>query len=85
MKIFAAKDCALYLRPSSFAEKVATFLQEAPNVQPITVPDIEVFENEAEAPIYAYSKTWEEGKDDPWLVFHTSGTTGLLFTRVFSD
>ncbi|KAL8829946.1 MAG: hypothetical protein Q9191_001718 [Dirinaria sp. TL-2023a] len=23
-----------------------------------------------------YTKSWEEGKDDPWLVFHTSGTTG---------
>jgi hypothetical protein len=25
---------------------------------------------------------WEEGKDDPWLVFHTSGTTGSSFLRV---
>ncbi|CAG8961237.1 hypothetical protein HYFRA_00013293 [Hymenoscyphus fraxineus] len=26
---------------------------------------------------YKCNQTWEEGKDDPWIMFHTSGTTGL--------
>jgi len=26
---------------------------------------------------FPYTKTWEQAKDDPWLTFHTSGTTGL--------
>lgn len=48
----------------------------------MTVPEIDEFMKETEAPIYTYTKAWEEGKDDPWLVFHTSGTTGSSFLRV---
>lgn len=58
------------------SDTVATVLQEAPHLQAITVPGIDVFMNEATAPTYTYPLSWEEGKDDPWLVFHTSGTTG---------
>jgi hypothetical protein len=32
---------------------------------------------EEEAPVFTYLKSWEEGRDDLWLVFHKSGTTGL--------
>lgn len=32
---------------------------------------------EKEAAPSNYPKTWDDGADDPWLVFHTSGTTGL--------
>jgi acyl-coenzyme A synthetase/AMP-(fatty) acid ligase len=59
------------------AEPVAAVLKEAPHVQAITVPDLGVFVKEDPAPRYTYSKSWEEAKDDPWVVFHTSGTTGL--------
>lgn len=58
------------------AEPIAAVLKEAPHVQAITVPDLSVFVNEDPAPTYTYSKSWEEAKDDPWVVFHTSGTTG---------
>jgi hypothetical protein len=26
----------------------------------------------------SYTKSWEEAKDDPWLIFHTWGTTGTF-------
>ncbi|KAJ5715912.1 uncharacterized protein N7483_013093 [Penicillium malachiteum] len=48
----------------------------ASHIQTITVPPLEQFLNETEATSVNYSKTWEEEQDDPWLVFHTSGTTG---------
>ncbi|OQE20888.1 hypothetical protein PENFLA_c015G05828 [Penicillium flavigenum] len=75
-RILEAKSCALYLRPSSLETHVGVALKEAPHIQAITVPEIDEFMKETEAPIYTYPKSWEEGKDDPWLVFHTSGTTG---------
>ncbi|KAJ5391006.1 AMP-binding enzyme [Penicillium cataractarum] len=75
-RILSAKSCKIYLRPTSMADKVAGLLKEAPAFRVVTVPEIDEFMKEEEAPTFTYSKSWEEGKDDPWLVFHTSGTTG---------
>ncbi|RAL10367.1 putative AMP-binding enzyme [Aspergillus homomorphus CBS 101889] len=77
LRIFRQKSCTLYLRPATMAEHVATILREAPEIQTLTVPELGEFLREAEAAPYTYSKTWEEGKDEPWIVFHTSGTTGF--------
>ncbi|OOG00366.1 hypothetical protein ASPCADRAFT_158331 [Aspergillus carbonarius ITEM 5010] len=76
LRILETKGCTVYLRPLSMAAPVEAILQNAPHIQTITVPDTEAFMQEAEAAPINYSKTWEEGKADPWLVFHTSGTTG---------
>ena len=76
LKIFDKKGCNIYLRPESMATKVNEVVQKAPNIQVITVPDIQDFMQEQTAEPFIYPKTWHEGKDDPWLVFHTSGTTG---------
>ncbi|CAG8909802.1 unnamed protein product [Penicillium egyptiacum] len=75
-RILDAKSCAVYLRPPSLEQHVGAALKEAPHIQAITVPETHEFMKETEAPTYTYPKSWEEGKDDPWLVFHTSGTTG---------
>ncbi|KAJ6023984.1 hypothetical protein N7540_004781 [Penicillium herquei] len=78
LKIFEKKGCTVYLRPEEMAESVAGILKDerALHIQTITVPPLEQFLNEEEATPVNYPKTWEEGHDDPWLVFHTSGTTG---------
>ncbi|XRM40652.1 hypothetical protein ABZX51_003961 [Aspergillus tubingensis] len=76
LHILEKKGCTVYLRPSSMEAPVAEILKAAPHVQTVTVPDIEAFMQEAEAEPINYSKTYEEGRADPWLVFHTSGTTG---------
>jgi hypothetical protein len=74
--ILNAKRCTLYLRPSSMADHVGTILRDTPHVQVITVPDLEDFMQESESVPFTYPESWEAGQHDPWLVFHTSGTTG---------
>jgi acyl-coenzyme A synthetase/AMP-(fatty) acid ligase len=64
-------------------DHVTAILQGTSHIQTIEVPDIAQFFREDEAEAVNYSKTWEEGKDDPWLVYHTSGTTGTLPCRSF--
>ncbi|KAJ5630280.1 uncharacterized protein N7484_010380 [Penicillium longicatenatum] len=76
LQIFEKKGCTLYLRPEEMAESVAGILKDTSHIQPITCPSLEHFLNETEAVPVNYPKSWVEGKDDPWLVFHTSGTTG---------
>ncbi|KAK2734199.1 putative NRPS-like protein biosynthetic cluster [Myotisia sp. PD_48] len=76
LRILEKTKCKLYLRPSEVAGQVDSILQKAPHIVQITVPGTEEFLRDDEAAPLVYSKTWDEGKDDPWLVFHTSGTTG---------
>jgi Tat protein secretion system quality control protein TatD with DNase activity len=74
--ILSKTKCQVYIRPSSMAEFVGAILEDAPNIQQITAPDLESLLQETAAEPYIYPKTWEEGKNDPWLVAHTSGTIG---------
>ncbi|KAJ5759629.1 hypothetical protein N7520_006785 [Penicillium odoratum] len=71
LQILEKKGCTLYLRPDEMTEPVAGILKGTSHIKPITIPALEYFLNDTEA-----SPSWAEGKDDPWLVFHTSGTTG---------
>ncbi|KAJ0413539.1 hypothetical protein BJY00DRAFT_58408 [Aspergillus carlsbadensis] len=76
LRILEKKHCTIYLRPASMADHVAGIIQRAPHVETVEVPGIEEFFREDTAVDIPYTKTWGEGKDDPWLVYHTSGTTG---------
>lgn len=76
LRILEKTNCKFYLRPAEMAGPVDAILQGASHVEQITVPGSEEFLKDDEAPPVVYSKSWDEGKDDPWLVFHTSGTTG---------
>lgn len=78
LRILEKKGCTLYLRPEEMTDSVAGMLKGTSHIQPITIPALEHFLNETEASPVNYPKSWAEGKDDPWLVFHTSGTTGMI-------
>lgn len=74
--ILKKTQCKVYIRPSSMAQVVSAILEDTPHIQQITAPDPDSLLQETRAEPYVYPKTWEEGKKDPWLVAHTSGTTG---------
>lgn len=62
------------------ASHVDAILQGAPGIRTVTGPELEELFQETEAEPHVYKKSWEEAKDDPWLIFHTSGTTGQTIT-----
>jgi acyl-coenzyme A synthetase/AMP-(fatty) acid ligase len=76
LHILEKKNCTIYLRPSSMASTVDAIVHGIPGIRTVTAPELDELFQETEAEPYVYNKSWEEGKDDPWLVFHTSGTTG---------
>ena len=59
---------------------VDEILRDAPDISTLTAPELNELFQDTEAPTYKYSKSWVEGKNDPWLVFPTSGTTGMSST-----
>lgn len=46
------------------------------NLDTLAVPELTEWLKDEEARPFLYTKTWAEAKADPWLIFHTSGTTG---------
>lgn len=51
--------------------------REKPGLKLFTVPSFEFWLDVKGVKHYAYNKTFEEAKDDPLFVIHTSGTTGM--------
>ena len=76
LHILAAKECTLYIRPECMAAAVDTVVQHRTSIRIVVAPDLGEMLQETHANPVIYEKSWQEGKDDPWLVFHTSGTTG---------
>lgn len=49
----------------------------------IVIPDLEDLLDQIKAPHYPYEKTFGEAKNDPYVVLHTSGTTGTAVRTSF--
>ena len=76
LHILSKTACSIYVRTEDMAAIVDDLAQHKPDLQTITAPQISELMQDAPADIFPYAKSWKDGKDDPWLVFHTSGTTG---------
>jgi acyl-CoA synthetase (AMP-forming)/AMP-acid ligase II len=70
----ATKSKAIvYASPlASVAEEIHKY---RPEIEQIQAPELDVWFNEEISPVYPYTKSYEEAKNDPAVIFHTSGTT----------
>jgi acyl-CoA synthetase (AMP-forming)/AMP-acid ligase II len=69
-------DCKLWILPSQRLGNVDQVLEKRPmTVRPL--PELLELLDEGDVPIYAYMKTFDEARQDPFVVLHTSGSTGL--------
>jgi len=49
---------------------------------PVEVPELGAWLCNEESRAFTYEKDWEEASSRPWLILHTSGTTGqMLLSR----
>ena len=65
-ELFTTKD---YNIPGEVAENIAIPIIHAPNLKEMLAGD--------EPRKYPFTKPWEKAMSDPFLVLHTSGSTGL--------
>lgn len=75
--LLASADCRFLLHTSQDSEQVKPLIQANPNIKSVLVPEVEVWLDADPVAPYPSPKSWNDAKDDPWLIFHTSGTTGL--------
>ena len=47
-------------------------------IKGVKAPPLGDWITETKAEPYPYEKSWDEAKDDPWIIFHSSGTTGMM-------
>ncbi|MCJ1313972.1 hypothetical protein MMC25_007652 [Agyrium rufum] len=77
--------CTTYLHARDLGRSIRSIIELRPNVKTWEVPDLNTWLFSEEAPAFQYTKTWETAKSEPWLIFHTSGTTGLPKPVVYTN
>lgn len=75
-RILEQKNCTVFLHATTHSSDVKDVVDIEPKIVSLEVPKLDDFLTDELAEEVSYTKTWNEGKDDPWLCFHTSGTTG---------
>lgn len=63
---------------------IESLISERATMRRVSVPEMHEWVSEEEAQSYSYEKSWDEAKQDPWIIFHTSGTTGTLGFQLWS-
>ena len=80
-----ATSCQHYLCAPESKPIADSVIAQVPGVKCVPIPSISEWITEEEDEIYPYTKTWEEAKNDPWVIFHTSGTTGIPKPIVYTQ
>ncbi|OLN85756.1 Iterative polyketide synthase CazM 8 [Colletotrichum chlorophyti] len=76
MNLFEKTDCKIICFDSSFRDVIQPLLEER-QMDAIMVSSADSWLSVDEVPYFPYDKTFEEAKNDPVVVLHTSGSTGL--------
>lgn len=78
MHLLKTTNCSAYLHAHTLGPLVDSVLGKKSNFRRLEVPELDEWLSKENAPVFSYTKTWEQAKLDPWLIFHTSGTTGKI-------
>ncbi|KAI4103538.1 MAG: hypothetical protein L6R37_003755 [Teloschistes peruensis] len=74
LNVLQGVDCQVFLRAK---ETNIQHIASRRSMRIVVVPQLEALLHEHPVGIYPYTKTFEEGRNDPCLVLHTTGSTGL--------
>ena len=76
LHVLDSTRCNTYLCSVSTVPKIEKVRAERPGMQILAVPSGEEWLDEESVEDYRYGKTFEEAKEDTFMIVHTSGTTG---------
>ncbi|KAI0144537.1 hypothetical protein GGR57DRAFT_325304 [Xylariaceae sp. FL1272] len=89
LHLFDKTDCNIFLLPRSFPLPVVKHILAARPMHTLELPRLDfwlpndpieghwLFEGGKEVPPYPYTKTFAEARLDPFVLLHTSGSTGM--------
>ncbi|KAJ9664384.1 hypothetical protein H2198_000313 [Neophaeococcomyces mojaviensis] len=74
--LIQSTDCAVFLTPENVPELIRK-CQQLVTLSTHVIPDMDFFFKDEATESYPYSKSFDEAKQEPFIVLHTSGSTGL--------
>ncbi|KAG9238968.1 hypothetical protein BJ875DRAFT_275589 [Amylocarpus encephaloides] len=77
LSILDAVECEVLIASADQIPVWESLRPEIDSKKVITIPELEYFLLEAAVESYPFNLTWADIKDDPIIVMHTSGSTGL--------
>ncbi|KAI0842998.1 hypothetical protein F5Y06DRAFT_78562 [Hypoxylon sp. FL0890] len=78
LSLFEKTDCGVFISPANFPLPAVKQILAARPMRHLEVPGMFYWlDSEAEEKPYPYTKTFAEAKAEPFVVLHTSGSTGL--------
>jgi thioester reductase-like protein/acyl-coenzyme A synthetase/AMP-(fatty) acid ligase/aryl carrier-like protein len=83
VKLFERLKCTKLLSPEPKPAPVSTIL-EAHSMQHVAVPSVENLLDK-QYPHYVYDKTFKEARSEPFMVIHTSGSTGFPKPLIYTN
>ena len=76
LNVIDKSDCHIWFLPSQGLGNIDKILKIR-QMQTVEVPELDYFIDETTVSHYPYEKTYEEARRDPFIILHTSGSTGL--------
>ncbi|TAQ84281.1 hypothetical protein B7494_g7399 [Chlorociboria aeruginascens] len=76
MSLIERTGCSAFLLPKE-PLPIARHILEGRPMETISTPDLDYFLDERPVEIVPFEKTFEEVKDEPFCILHTSGSTGI--------
>ncbi|PYI35269.1 acetyl-CoA synthetase-like protein [Aspergillus indologenus CBS 114.80] len=76
LNLFEKTDCNLLYHEAQYASMVQPWVERRPGMKRVAVAPWDEWVSTEVAP-FPYTKTFEEAEWDPFVVLHTSGSTGL--------
>ncbi|KAM0425254.1 hypothetical protein ACHAPT_009571 [Fusarium lateritium] len=70
-------DCKIFLLPPSFSLPLVEQLIQTNRMNILEIPRLQHWLQDGPVELYPYNKTFEEARSDPFIVVHTSGSTGM--------
>ncbi|RSM09681.1 hypothetical protein CEP52_003989 [Fusarium oligoseptatum] len=70
-------DCKTFLVPPKFPLPIIGQLVEARRMEVLEMPALQHWLEDGPVELYPYTKTFEEARSEPFVVLHTSGSTGM--------
>jgi acyl-CoA synthetase (AMP-forming)/AMP-acid ligase II len=68
--------CKIFLYGGSFRTQVQIVVQDIPNVFVTRLPEVGDLLTDKKADNWEWNKSWEVVRHTPWMILHSSGTTG---------
>jgi hypothetical protein len=83
LSLLDTTHCKTILCPVSSLPLAEKIRNERPGLRIVMVPPLDEWIDDTIVTPYIYDKSFEEARDDPFMIIHTSGTTGKVASSYY--